>query len=89
VIQGGTLTEDSAWQVAGTASRYVIANHFTVDSGTTLDIEPGVQIATNLFNYDRNIYDFTIDGTVNVTDASFIEYTDLIVRDGGTLNLTG
>jgi hypothetical protein len=31
-IQGGILTEDSAWQVAGTASRYVIADHFTVGS---------------------------------------------------------
>jgi hypothetical protein len=32
-IQGGILTEDSAWQVAGTASRYVIADHFTVGVG--------------------------------------------------------
>jgi hypothetical protein len=41
-IQGGILTEDSAWQVAGTASRYVIAHHFTVGSGTTLNIAPQV-----------------------------------------------
>ena len=88
-IQGGTLTEDASWHVSGTATRYVINNHFTVGSGTTLNVQPGVEIYTLRYSYNDYIYDFNVNGTVNVAGAAFVGYTDLNVLDGGTLNLYG
>jgi hypothetical protein len=58
---------EGVWNLAG--SPYRLVGDTTVEQGKTLTIEPEVQVTTKLFNYDRNIYDFTIDGTLNVTDA--------------------
>ena len=88
VIEGSTLTEETTWQVVGTASRYLLDNHFTVGSETTLTITPGVDVRSGLHDSDRRIYDFTVDGILNATGASFSDYTDLSVSNGGVLNLT-
>lgn len=93
VIQGGTLTEDSAWEVVGTASRYLINDHFTVASGTTLSIGENAEVWTSRYSSgvlysNSRIYRFDVRGTVNATGAAFVGYTDLNVREGGTLNLT-
>jgi hypothetical protein len=86
--QAATTTEDATWSVSGTAAQYVIGHDLTVASGTTLTISAGVEVST-LRTADKDyIFDFNIDGTVNVTDAAFVGYTDVNVRDGGTLNLT-
>ena len=88
-IQGGTLTEDASWQRlrdghSGTSS----TTTSRVGSGTTLNVQPGVEIYTLRYSYDDYIYDFNVSGTLNVTEAAFVGYTNLIVLDGGTLNLT-
>jgi len=88
-IQGGTLAENASWQVVGTASRYLINNHFTIDADTLLTIGDGVEVSTSRYDYNDYIYNFDIDGTLNATGVEFSQYTDLNVRDGGTLNLTG
>jgi len=90
-IQGGTLAEDVAWQANGTASRFVISDHFTVGAGISLQIAPGVQVSTLRYGTgdDDYIYDFNVSGTLSVQDASFVGYTDLKISSSGALNLTG
>ena len=82
---------EGVWNLAG--SPYRLVGHTTVEQGKTLTIEPGVVVSAGTYRdgwpAQDYIYDFTVNGTVNVTDASFTEYTDLLVRNGGTLNLTG
>jgi len=71
------------WNLAG--SPYVLVGSVTVTSGTTLNIEPGVEVNTP----DWPRY-FNVKGTMNATGARFTgNNTEIVAQSGGEVNLTG
>lgn len=77
---GGSIFADTDWN--RTDEPYVLTDDLTIESGATLRIHPNVTVIT-----PANRHDIFVRGTLDATNASFLENTDIKVRSGGTANL--
>lgn len=86
----GHITENTLWD--NTSEPYQLVGNLFVDNGATLTLAPGVELRSDLGGYD--IY---VDGRLEGTDALVglqgyhykNNYSDLYVRSGGELWLSG